>query len=237
MQSSPSITKIGSLIGDRARGEMLAALMDGRALTAKELAFAGRITPQTASEHLRKLVHERILQSTTQGRFRYFRLASQPVSQMLESMMVLAADTSKRRRSLPANALIQARMCYDHLAGVIGVKITDALIRANHVILSDEGGELTEAGEQFFNGFGMDIAGARRKRRIFCRPCMDWSERRFHLAGSIGAALAQRSFQLRWIKRMPDSRALMITPAGLDGLAKTWNLSPDLFSVRVETSS
>jgi DNA-binding transcriptional ArsR family regulator len=219
MDQSPPISRIGALIGDRARAEMLAALMDGRALTAKELAFAGGITPQTASEHLHKLVRDKILKSTTQGRFRYFRLASQPVSQMLESMMVLAVEAQKRRPALPENALTRARMCYDHLAGRIGVSIAESLVRQHYVVLNEEGGEVTPEGEQFFVNFGIDIASARRKRRVFCRPCMDWSERRFHLAGSIGAAVAQRCFQLRWIKRMPDTRALSVTPAGLDGLA------------------
>jgi DNA-binding transcriptional ArsR family regulator len=217
MHQSPPISKIGALIGDRARAEMLVALMDGRALTAKELAFAGGVTPQTASEHLHKLVRDRILKSTSQGRFRYFRLASQPVSQMLESMMVLAA--SKQRRRLPDNALAKARMCYDHLAGRIGVSIAESLISKKYIVLGEDGGEVTEEGERFFGDFGIDMAAVRLQRRVFCRPCMDWSERRFHLAGAIGAALAQRCFQLRWIKRIEDSRALNITAAGIEGLA------------------
>jgi DNA-binding transcriptional ArsR family regulator len=217
MHQSPPISKIGALIGDRARAEILVALMDGRALTAKELAFAGGVTPQTASEHLHKLVRDRILKSTSQGRFRYFRLASQPVSQMLESMMVLAA--SKQRRRLPDNALAKARMCYDHLAGRIGVSIAESLISKKYIVLGEDGGEVTEEGERFFGDFGIDMAAVRLQRRVFCRPCMDWSERRFHLTGAIGAALAQRCFQLRWIKRIEDSRALNITAAGIEGLA------------------
>ena len=127
MSRSPYISEIGALVGERARGEMLSALMGGRTLTAKELAFAARITPQTASEHLHKLVGARILKSTNQGRFRYFRLASHSVSQMLENMMVLAAAARKPPISRD-NALVRARMCYDHVAGVLGVAIADSLI-------------------------------------------------------------------------------------------------------------
>jgi DNA-binding transcriptional ArsR family regulator len=228
MSRSPHISEIGALVGERARGEMLSALMGGRALTAKELAFAAKITPQTASEHLHKLVGARILKSTNQGRFRYFRLASHSVSQMLENMMVLAAVAKKSPISRD-NPLIKARTCYDHLAGILGVAVADALVQKNYIVLNEEGGEVTKEGERFFSDFGIDIANARRQRRTFCRPCLDWSERRPHLAGALGAALAQGCFRLRWVKRVEDSRALIVTAAGLDGLFTTLGIPPNKF--------
>jgi hypothetical protein len=118
-----------------------------------------------------------------------------------------------------------ARTCYDHFAGRLGVGITDALCALGHVMLSDEGGELTESGVAFFERFGVDLASARGRRRIFCRPCWDWTERRLHLGGTVGAVLAQRCFDLKWLQRMSDSRALIVTPAGRRGLSAAFGLS------------
>jgi DNA-binding transcriptional ArsR family regulator len=216
------MSEVAALIGDRARGEMLSALVSGRALTAKELAYIARITPQTTSEHLSKLVAAGLLTFNTRGRFRYFRLASTAVNQMLEGIMTVAAS-----RSVPAlrdRTLARARICYDHLAGELGVTIADSLIRNGHVILGPDGGEVTESGENFLGSLGIDVVGSRRRRRAFCRPCLDWSERRYHLAGAIGAAIAERCFDMHWVKRIEDSRALQITPAGEKGLLATFGI-------------
>ena len=221
MSVSTSMSEVAALVGDRARAEMLSVLLSGRALTAKELAYAAKVTPQTTSEHLSKLVKAGIITFTTQGRFRYFRVASSTVSQMLESIMTVAASNSKRVPAFRDRTLARARMCYDHLAGEIGVAIADSLIRKGHLILGPEGGELTETGEVFLADLGVDVAGSRRRRRVFCRPCMDWSERRFHIAGSIGATLAQFCFRMKWVRRIEDSRALLITEAGEDGLRES----------------
>jgi DNA-binding transcriptional ArsR family regulator len=222
MSFSASMSEVAALIGDRARGEMLSALVSGRALTAKELAYVARITPQTTSEHLSKLVNAGILTFITRGRFRYFRLASAAVNQMLEGIMTVAAS-----RPVPAfrdPSLARARICYDHLAGELGVTIADSLVRNQHVILGSDGGEVTESGENFLGTLGIDTAGSRRLRRAFCRPCLDWSERRYHLAGAIGAAIAERCFEMKWIKRIEDSRALQITPVGEQGLLATFGI-------------
>ena len=209
---------------------MLLALMSGRALTAKELAYLAGITPQTASEHLSKLVQARILTPTTQGRFRYFRLASPAVARMIESIITVVppAKPDRVRRADPGLAL--ARLCYDHLAGKLAVDLAGCFADRGYVVLQDEGGEVTPHGERFFAEFGIDVGRTRRMRRIFCRPCLDWTERRFHLAGAIGAALAQRCFQLRWIRRVEDSRGLSITETGLTALAER-------FGIRLEPSS
>ena len=218
------MSEVAALVGDRARGEILSVLLGGRALTAKELAYVAKVTPQTTSEHLSKLVEAGILTFTTQGRFRYFRVASSAVSHMLESILTVAASHSRRVPSLRDRPLARARICYDHLAGELGVGIADSLIRNGYLILGPEGGEVTETGEQFLAQLAIDVAGSRRRRRIFCRPCMDWSERRFHLAGAIGAALAQRCFQLKWIKRIEDSRAILITPEGEKGFLASFGI-------------
>src|SRR5229473_2739659 len=132
------------------------------------------------------------------------------------------------RRSPPGKfdaALRNARTCYDHFAGRLGVGLADALVERGHVVLADEGGEVTESGVDFLAEFGLDLAAAQQRRRAFCRPCLDWTERRPHLAGAVGAALAARCFDLRWFERMRDSRALVVTPAGGRGLAEVFGLS------------
>jgi DNA-binding transcriptional ArsR family regulator len=216
------MSEVAALIGDRARGEMLSALVSGRALTAKELAYVAKITPQTTSEHLSKLVEAGILTFNTRGRFRYFRLASAAVNQMLEGIMTVAA--LKRVPPIRDHALARARICYDHLAGELGVAIADSLIRSEHLVLSLDGGEITESGELFLSKLEIDVARSRRRRRAFCRPCLDWSERRYHIAGAIGAAIAERCFEMKWIKRVDESRALFITPTGEKELFATFGI-------------
>jgi DNA-binding transcriptional ArsR family regulator len=222
MLVSASMSEVAALVGDRARGEMLSALIGGRALTAKELAYVARITPQTTSEHLSKLVEAGILTFNTQGRFRYFRLASAAVSQMLENIMTVAA--ANRIPSIRDPALTRARICYDHLAGELGVAIADSLIRSEHLFLGPDGGEITESGEVFLAKLEIDVAGSRRHRRAFCRPCLDWSERRYHIAGAVGAAIADRCFAMKWIQRIEDSRALFIIASGEKELFATFGL-------------
>ena len=222
MSFSASMSEIAALVGDRARGEMLSALVSGRALTAKELAYVAKITPQTTSEHLSKLVDAGILTFNTRGRFRYFRLASAAVSHMLEGIMTVAA--SRRVPTFRDPTMARARICYDHLAGELGVAIADSLIKNGHLILGPDGGEVTESGETFLADVGIDVMGSRRRRRAFCRPCLDWSERRYHLAGAIGAAIAERCFEMKWVKRIEESRALQITPTGEKGLLATFGI-------------
>jgi hypothetical protein len=204
---------------------MLLALMSGRALTAKELAYVAGITPQTASEHLSKLVAAQMLAVTRQGRFRYFRLASPAVARMIESVMTVFPET--KRREVPQRAdrtLVTARLCYDHLAGKLAVSLAAWLADRRYILLDDEGGEVTPAGLEFFADFGIEVRGLQRTRRSLCRPCLDWTERRFHLAGALGAALAQRCFQLRWIQRVEDSRALTITEIGLTAIEERFGI-------------
>ena len=227
MSESVQIAEIAALVGDPARANMLSALMDGRSLTAGELAYAAGVSPQTTSGHLTKLTEARLLVPQKQGRHRYYRLATPAVGRMIEGIMAVAAD-GPPRRSPPGKfdaALRNARTCYDHFAGRLGVGLADALVERGHVVLADEGGEVTAEGVDFLSTFGLDLAAAQQRRRAFCRPCLDWTERRPHLAGAIGAALAARCFDLRWFERMRDSRALVITPGGRSGLAEVFGLS------------
>jgi DNA-binding transcriptional ArsR family regulator len=221
------MAEIGALVGDPARANILSALMGGRALTAKELAGAAGVSPQTTSGHLGKLAGANLVAGVKQGRHRYFRIATPQVADMLEAIMAVVAGAPPRYRppSKVDDAMRMARTCYDHFAGKLGVGVTGALCARGHVVLADEAGEVTESGSVFLRDFGVDLAAMSRRRRMFCRPCLDWTERRPHLGGAVGAALAQRCFDLRWVERMRGSRALVITPVGRRGLTDVFGLS------------
>ena len=204
---------------------MLNALMGGQSLTATELAYCANVSRSTASNHLGKLVAARLLTVTRNRRFSYYRIASPLVATMLESIKVVAAiEVSPRRQPRSANedALRFARSCYDHLAGQVGVAVTDALVAMGHIVLTDEGGEVTSSGERFLSAFGVDLKP--RTRRIFCQPCLDWSERRYHIKGLVGARILDRLLALGWLKSVPGSRALQLTPSGRAGLAETFQI-------------
>ncbi|MGB0084940.1 MAG: helix-turn-helix transcriptional regulator [Rhodomicrobiaceae bacterium] len=227
MSSAPQIAEVAALVGDPARANILCALLGGRALTATELAFAAGVSPQTTSGHLGKLLAARLLVLMKQGRHRYYRLAGPHIGQMLESIMNVALTGPPRfqPRSKVDEKLRHARTCYDHIAGLLGVGLAERLSEREFVLLGDEAGEVTPAGAEFLSKLGVDLSGARAKRRVFCRPCVDWTERRPHIGGAVGAALASRCFELKWIERARDSRALTITQAGRRGLMEAFALS------------
>src|SRR6185437_4249046 len=213
------IADIAALAGDPARANILAALLDGRAMTASELAYAAHVTPQTASAHLAKLTEAGLISATRQGRHRYFRLASAAVAHMLESLAAVAIDSRPRRRPLSrqAAALRDARVCYDHLAGVLGVRVAEAMARRGYLVIEEEGGRITDAGQRFLAELGIDLSAGGKGRRHLCRACLDWTERRPHIGGRLGAALAERWLALGWIVRAKDSRAVAVTAAGERG--------------------
>ena len=210
------MAEVASLIGDVSRANILAALMDGRALTALELSLAAGVTPQTASSHLAKLLGANLLAVAKQGRHRYYRLATAQVARTLEAVMALTADAPPRHRAKSRldDELRAARMCYDHVAGRIGVGISDALIGQGHVVLEGDAGEVTESGRQFFAALGVDLTAPIKSRRVFCRACLDWSERRPHIAGRVGAEIANLCFERKWLARKAASRALTVTDKG-----------------------
>jgi DNA-binding transcriptional ArsR family regulator len=228
MVAAANLVEVAALVGDTARATMLNALMGGQSLTATELAYCANISRSTASGHLSKLVAARLLTVIRNRRFSYYRIASPLVATMLESMKVVAAiEVPPRRQPRSANddALRFARSCYDHLAGQIGVAVTDALIAMGHIVLTDEGGEVTSSGELFLAAFGVDLKP--RTRRMFCQPCLDWSERRYHLKGLVGARILERLLELGWLKSAPGSRALQLTPSGRTGLSETFEIETD----------
>ena len=220
-----NLVEVAALVGDTARATMLSALMGGRSLTAKELAYYANVARSTASGHLSKLVAARLLTVIRERRFSYYRIASPLVASMLESIKVVAAiELPPRRQPGAANddALRFARSCYDHLAGQVGVAVTDTLVAMGHIVLTDEGGEVTSSGGRFLSAWGVDPMP--RSRRIFCQPCLDWSERRYHLKGLVGARILDRLLDLGWLKCVSGSRALQLTSSGRAGLSEIFQI-------------
>ena len=223
MRDGPNITTIAALVGDPARAEVLTALMSGMALTATELADAAGVTRQTISSHLAKLQGAGLLAVEAQGRHRYFRIADAGVAHLLETLMGVAFDTGAVRvRASPREpALRKARVCYDHLAGELGVLVYAGLARRGAFALDADGIALTETGRALFAPLGIDACLPAATRRPLCRTCLDWSERRSHLAGALGAALLARVQQLGWARRLPGSRVLAFSADG-EAALRAW---------------
>ena len=194
MKNGPSIAPIAALAGDPARANMLAALAGGKALTASELANEAGVTAQTASSHLAKLESGGLIAQVKQGRHRYFRLAGADVALMLETMMGVAERSGHlRTRPGPSDpAMRKARVCYDHLAGEMGVQLFDSLVAHRYIADRADGLAPTRKGERFFADFGIEVGALASGRRPLCKSCLDWSMRRSHLAGQLGAALLDR---------------------------------------------
>lgn len=216
MKEGPDFTRIAALIGDPARSNMLTALLTGKALTATELASEAGVTPQTASSHLAKLHEGGLVRQRKQGRHKYFALASDDVAHVLEGLMGLAAGIGHlRTRTGPKDgALRKARVCYNHLAGDMGTQLFDSLLVNGHIELRREGLSLTESGAGFAIEFGIDVDTLHKKKSPLCRECLDWSERRSHLAGSLGRAIFTRIEELGWAKRQTNSRAVNFSANG-----------------------
>nr|WP_321981370.1 winged helix-turn-helix domain-containing protein [uncultured Cohaesibacter sp.] len=222
MKEGPDIAFIAALIGDPARANMLTALMSGKALTVSELAEEAGVTIQTASSHLSKLNEGGLLRLRKQGRHKYSALASDEVAHVLEGLMGLAAGSGySRTRTGPRDAeLRQARICYNHLAGDMGTQMFDSLIAQGHLVLDGEELELTEAGAAFATDFGINIEALREARAPVCRECLDWSERRSHLAGSLGRAFLNRFEELAWAKRDQKTRVVTFSRRGAEEFKK-----------------
>lgn len=220
MLDTPRIASIAALIGDPSRSSMLTALMDGRALTATELALEGDITASTASSHLAKLAAAGLVAMTKQGRHRYFRIAGPEVASVLEGLMDLTvraggpAGRPAVRTGPRDDDMRRARVCYDHLAGEFAVQLLARLRQRAIIEGPDELPELGGRGEKWVRGFGIDLDALRSRRRPLCLACLDWSERRTHLAGAVGAALLDRMFALRLVRRAAGSRALIFSQRG-----------------------
>lgn len=218
MPAEPDIARLARTIGDPTRIRMLSLLMEGRALTAKELAHGANVEPATATSHLQRLLRDQLVISTTQGRHKYFRLASPRVAECIESLMGVALPSEKTvaDRSEPIH---HARLCYDHLAGKLGTQITAILLGRGLMRLDGKQFVLSPKGKRWLGEFGIDVAAMIQSRRRFAPVCLDWSERRDHLGGALGAALAHRMIGAGWLKRRPGSRVLSVTKSGHDALA------------------
>jgi DNA-binding transcriptional ArsR family regulator len=216
MKDGPDIARIAALFGDPARANMLGALMGGQALTAGELAREAGIMPPTASGHLAQLADAGLLACERQGRHRYYRLAGPEIAAAIEALEEVATQIGGRRtRPGPKDpAMRTARVCYDHLAGTRGVQLFQCLCTENLLALSATGVTVTPRGEATLTEFGIDIPSLRRNPRPICRTCLDWSERKPHLAGSLGASLLTRILALGWARRDPASRTIHFTRTG-----------------------
>jgi DNA-binding transcriptional ArsR family regulator len=219
MKEGLDLASLSSLIGDPSRALILSALFGGEALPAGELAFRARVTPQTASSHLAKLTEAGLVTVERMGRHRYYRLSGPEIGGLLEKMMTVAWQPAVERSRVPA-PLRDGRMCYDHLAGRLGVAVTDALVARGVLARGDDAFALTEAGAGWLAAMGIDAAALRDGRRSFARHCIDWSERRPHLAGALGAAIAERFVDRGWIRRDRDSRAVALTEDGRTALTR-----------------
>jgi len=220
MVTTASMAEVASLVGEPARAAMLQAMMDGRALTATELANVAGITPQTASSHLGQLCSSGLVSMLQQGRHHYHRLASPQVAQLLESLMLVAAGTlTPRTRTGPRDeAMRLVRTCYDHMAGQLGVGIADAMQRQGWVEMDEDAGLVTPLGGAFLSRLGIELDRSPEKRRTralpLCRICLDWSERRPHFSGRLGQELFRHSLTLGWVRKRPGTRALDVSPEG-----------------------
>ncbi|MFZ2103117.1 MAG: winged helix-turn-helix domain-containing protein [Oricola sp.] len=215
--AGPNIARLAALLADPARAQIMLALMDGRALTAGELARAGGVSPQTTSSHLARLIDGGLLAVASQGRHRYYRISGPDAAHLVETLSVLSHSPDPARiRAGPRDAnLREARICYDHLAGTMGVRLLDGLRGKDALAGDDSNVNLTAKGEQVLSEFGIDLDALKGGKRPLCRACLDWSERRPHLAGSVGAAVLEKFLDEGWIRRQAGTRTLMFSGEGL----------------------
>ena len=230
MSLQPNIALAASLIADPARAAMLAALLDGRALPAGELAYAAGVTAQTASAHLGKMLSGGMLACETEGRHRYYRLAGPHVAQAIEQLASISPAEPVRRKALSREAqqLRFARCCYDHLAGRLGVAVTQRLQARGFIVPAHaKQFEVTQAGRDWFARMGLDVAALKPTRHGLARQCLDWTERTHHLAGPLGVQLLRLLCAAGWLRRSNASRAVQLTPKGAAGLKEQLGLTLD----------
>lgn len=226
MPGEVDIAAVAALLADPTRSAILLALSDGRAFTASELAKGARVSPSTASEHLARLVDSSLLLVEKQGRNRFFRLADPTIVEIIEQLARLAPRVKIRSLSESENAraVYKARMCYNHMAGTLGVMLTEALVERQILRVMEAGYLVDEAGVAWLEEFGIACQPLKKHGLLFVPWHIDWSERKHHIAGAFGAAMASHLFELKWIERRPASRALSITPDGREAFAQTFHV-------------
>jgi len=226
MKVGPDISAVAALLGDPARANMLTALAAGQALTAGELAREAGVTAQTASSHLAKLSAGGLVEGRKQGRHVYYALSGPDVAAVIEALSGLAerAGHTRVRTGPKEPALRRARVCYDHLAGDLGVAMLDSLTHRGMIVGAGESLVLSSQGEAFMTALGLDLAALGRLRRPLCKGCLDWSVRRSHLAGALGAALLDRFYGLGWAMREPGTRIVSFSPRGLEAFREIFGV-------------
>jgi DNA-binding transcriptional ArsR family regulator len=211
------ISEVSALIGDPTRSIILWTLLDNRAYTAIELSNIVETSAQNISIHLSKLVNAELLSVESQGRHKYYKLSSQEVASAIEGIANLIPK-GKHKKIFTNNSNIKyCRTCYDHLAGKIGIEITEKLLFENYIKLENKIFIVTEKGEIFFKDLGINLIELKKQRRIFAKPCLDWSERKHHISGSLATAMLIKFLELDWIRKIPNSRAIIITSNGNKG--------------------
>jgi DNA-binding transcriptional ArsR family regulator len=227
--NEPDLARIAATVGDARRIQMLALLMEGRALTAKELALGAGVEPATATAHLKRLVDDGLVESTAQGRHKYFRFASEQVAHLVESLMRVAPRRQAATPAKPQEPIRAARFCYDHLAGTLGTRLLASMLRKGWLHKPGDDPrqlDVTAKGEKAFAQLGVDVDAARERRRQFACCCLDWSERQDHLGGALGAAVADQFKAARWIERQKHSRVVRVTPQGMEALQRLGLAAP-----------
>jgi DNA-binding transcriptional ArsR family regulator len=216
---------IASLIGEKSRAIMLWNLLDGRAYTATELAAAADVSSQSASNHLSQLLNAGLLRSEKQGRHKYYRFAGDQVAKAIENIAGLMPAPSIDKSTNHVIGVKYARTCYDHLAGRMGVQLTQSLLKNRWLIAYDDRYELSGTGDKHFQSMGINIAATRKKNRKFAWPCLDWSERNHHLGGALGAALLQSMIDKDWVRKIKHSREILVTGKGKAEVSKLFKIT------------
>ncbi|ALP36332.1 ArsR family transcriptional regulator [Paenibacillus sp. 28ISP30-2] len=226
MSAKSNVAMIASLVSEPSRAAILTALLDGRFHPASELAHMAGIKPQTASFHLAKMTEAQVVTVEKQGRHRYYGIQNPEVARVMESFLSIAPPVPIKsfQHASEDKAIRQARTCYDHLAGHLGVQLTASLIQKDYISQDRDGFSVTEKGRAFFADFQIDLEATKKKRRSFSYKCIDWSERRHHLAGALGNALLDRLLELNWIQRLPKTRAIYITADGERGFKEVFSI-------------
>ncbi|MCS0788444.1 winged helix-turn-helix domain-containing protein [Cytobacillus pseudoceanisediminis] len=229
MNMNSNVAKVASLVSEPSRAAILTALLDGRYHTVNELAHMARIKPQTASFHLKKMLDAQVVSAEKQGRHRYYGIMNQEVAQVMESFLSIApaAEIKSFKHASEDKAIRFARTCYDHLAGNLGVEITESLKRKGFIAEENDTFSVTEDGIAFFHSMQIDLTSLKKKRRSFSHKCLDWSERRHHLAGALGNAILEKFLEQNWIQRIPKTRAIKITPQGMKGFKENFAIDLD----------
>lgn len=225
----PDLTAVSFALSQTSRCAILQALMGGVALPASELAYQAGISNSSTSAHLKLLLEMGLIRAIQTGRHRYYELTSHVVAEIVEAMSVLAPKKARLRKQNACKGNLRcARLCYDHLAGRLGVSITNSMCSSGFIVRTEEEFELSQEGSRFLSDLGVSLLKPKQSRRSFAKPCIDWSERQAHVAGFLGASLATRLLELGWVIRSIEDRSLVVPDEGMKELTRVFKLSDDI---------